>query len=347
METLPGGIPAAPLRFGIASLANTPMAELAERSGQLESAGFGHLWLADERLLRNVYVGLAAMAAGTQRSLIGPSVTNPYTRHPAVTAAAIATIDELSGGRAVLALGAGGGLEAFGIERVNPVGVLREAMEIIRRLTAGELVSVACRYFTLERAQLNFPYCRQVPIYLAARGPRILELAGEAADGVIIGGFAQPAGVEYARACVARGLERAGRDWAGIDVVAWLYICVSQDRDAARAAVSRMVMASVITSRMILDRLGIVLPAALSEQVERGGWTYSDEEMQAAARMLPDEVIEAFAVYGTPEECARRLAELRGCGVQQMAFVILPGAGMTWSEVALRLAGEVLPRLRA
>jgi 5,10-methylenetetrahydromethanopterin reductase len=330
--------------FGIASLADTPAAELAGRAGRLEAAGFDQLWLADERLLRNVYVGLAAMAAGTHRSRIGPSVTNPYTRHPALTAAAIATVDELSGGRAVLALGAGGGLEQFGIDRVNPVGALREATEIIRGLTAGQKVDFAGRHFTVNGAQLNFPG-RQIPVYLAARGPRILELAGEVADGVIIGGFAQPAGLGYALDRVASGLDRAGRGWADIDVVAWLYTCVSDDREAARRAVSRMVMASVITSRTILDQLGIVLPDELADRVASGRWTYAEDEMLAAARLLPEEVIEAFAVYGTAQECVRRLREIRSCGARQLAFVVLPGAGMTWDEVAMRIAREVLPMI--
>jgi 5,10-methylenetetrahydromethanopterin reductase len=333
------------MAFGIASLADTPVSELAGRAGRLEAAGFDQLWLADERLLRNVYVGLAAMATGTQRSRIGPSVTNPYTRHPALTAAAIATVDELSGGRAVLALGAGGGLEQFGIDRVNPVGALREATSIIRALTAGEKVDFTGRHFTVNGAQLGFSWRRQVPVYIAARGPRILELAGEVADGVIIGGFAQPGGLAYAMDRVAAGLDRAGRGWDDIDVVAWLYTCVCDDREAARRAVSRMVMASVITSRTILDQLGIVLPGPLAERVAHGSWTYAEDEMLAAARLLPEEVVEAFAVYGTASECARRLAEIRSCGARQLAFVALPGAGMTWEEVAMRIAREVLPQV--
>lgn len=331
--------------FGIASLADTPVASLAGRAGRLEEAGFDQLWLADERLLRNVYVGLAAMASGTQRSRIGPSVTNPYTRHPALTAAAIATVDELSGGRAVLALGAGGGLEQFGIDRVNPVGALREAIQIIRGLTAGEKVDFAGRHFTVNGAQLGFDWRRQIPVYIAARGPRILELAGEVADGVIVGGFAQPAGLAYALDRVGAGLDRAGRGWADIEVVAWLYTCVSDDREAARRAVSRMVMASVITSRTILDQLGIVLPDELAERVASGRWSYAQDEMLAAARLLPEEVIEAFAVYGTAQECVRRLREIRSAGVGQLAFVVLPGAGMTWEQVAMRIASEVLPQL--
>jgi 5,10-methylenetetrahydromethanopterin reductase len=331
--------------FGVASLANVPVTELAARASELEKAGFGHLWLADERLMRNVYVGLAAMAAGTSQCTIGPSVTNPYTRHPAITAAAIATVDQLSGGRAVLALGAGGGLEQFGLARTRPLTALREATDIIRRLTAGGQLNYAGRLFTVKGAQLNFEYARQVPVYLAARGPQILELAGEIADGVIIGGFAQPAGLAYAMERVGRGLERSGRGWPDIDVVAWLYTCVSEDRAAARRAVSRMVMASIITSRTILRELGIVLPADLAERVVSGTWTYAEDELLSAAENLPESVIEAFAVYGTTEECTARLQQIKACGVGQLAFVVLPGAGMAWAEVALRIARDVLPRL--
>ena len=67
--------------------------------------------------------------------------------------------------------------------------------------------------------------------------------------------------------------------------------------------------------------------------------------MLAAARLLPEEVVEAFAVYGTAQECARRLREIRACGANQLAFVVLPGAGMTWEEVAMRIAREVLPQV--
>src|SRR5690242_937218 len=104
-----------PLRVGVASLVEVAMPELAGRATAWESDGFDDIWVPDERLLRNVYVSLTTIANATERVTIGPAVTNPYTRHPATTAAAIATIDELSGGRATLALGAGGGLAAYGI----------------------------------------------------------------------------------------------------------------------------------------------------------------------------------------------------------------------------------------
>ena len=86
-------------RIGVASLVERPMGELAERARAFESFGYDDIWVPDERLLRNAYVSLAAVAGATSRVGLGTAVTNPYTRHPVITAAAIATIDELSAWR--------------------------------------------------------------------------------------------------------------------------------------------------------------------------------------------------------------------------------------------------------
>src|SRR6185437_7553298 len=237
-----------PLRVGVASLVEHPMPVLAERATALESYGFDDIWVPDERLLRNVYVSLTTIAGATQRVTIGPAVTNPYTRHPATTAAAIATIDELSGGRAALGIGAGGGLAAYGIDRRSPVQALREMIEIVRRLTSGETVTFSGEHFRLNGTQLDFAPIRTVPIYVAGRGPRILQLGGELADGVIMGGFAQPGGIQYGQRQIEQGLERSGRSWADIDAMSWLYVSAAPDRQAARVAVSKIVLASLITS---------------------------------------------------------------------------------------------------
>src|SRR5215813_14942735 len=134
---------------------------------------------------------LTVAALNTTQIGLGTSVTNLYTRNPAITAAAIATVDEASGGRAVLGLGAGGGLDHYGIDRVQPAVALEETLRIVRSLTAGERVSFRGSIMTIAEAELNFRTRRRVPIYLAARGPRISELAGKLADGAIIGGFTQ------------------------------------------------------------------------------------------------------------------------------------------------------------
>lgn len=331
------------LAFGVAALVDVPMPRLAERARTIEALGFDRLWIPDERLLRNVYVSLATVATSTERIGIGTAVTNPYTRHPAVTAAAIATIDELSGGRTVLGLGAGGGLEPYGIERDAPVAQLRETVEIVRGLTSGRSLSYAGSCFTLTDAALDFPPLRPTPVYVAARGPRILEMAGEVADGVIIGGFADAAGLGYARDRVERGLRRAGRTWDDLASVAWIFVSVSDDRRAARRAVSRMVLAALISSRPILHELGLELPDKMRRRLDRSGWRYEDAGL--SGDLLTDEIVDAFSVHGTVDDCARRLTVMRAAGVDEVGFVLLPPEGSTPEEVATRLAREVVPSL--
>jgi 5,10-methylenetetrahydromethanopterin reductase len=318
------------------------MPELAARARGYEALGYSDIWVPDERLLRNVYVSLATIAGATSRIGLGPAVTNPYTRHPAHTAAAIATIDELSGGRATLAFGAGGGLDAYGIKRDNPVQTLREAVEISHLLLGGETVSYQGEIFSLRATQLDFAPVRPVPVYLAARGPRILQLAGEVADGAILGGFAQPDGLRYARDMVGRGVERAGRDPGDVDVMSWLYVSVDDDPVAARTAVSKIVLASLITSRPILDRIGIELPAALRDRLDAQGWRYPRETPQEAAALLPDHIVDAFALHGTPDQVRKRLAVIRDCGIDHVSFVLFPPEGSSTEALARRIALEIV-----
>ena len=330
------------LRWGVASLIEHPMPELAARAREYEALGYTDVWVPDERLLRNVYVSLATIASATTRIGLGPAVTNPYTRHPAHTAAAIATIDELSGGRATLAFGAGGGLDAYGIKRANPVQTLREAVQIVHLLMRGETASYQGEVFSLRATQLDFTPVRPVPVYLAARGPKILQLAGEVADGAILGGFAQPEGLRYAMEMVDRGIERAGRDPADVDVMSWLYVSVDDDPVAARTAVSKMVLASLITSRPILDRIGIELPSALRDRLDAQGWRYPRETPEEAAALLPDHIVDAFALHGTPAQVRKRLDVIRDCGINHVAFVLFPSSGNSTEALARRIALEIV-----
>lgn len=321
------------------------MPELAARAREYEDLGFTAIWVPDERLLRNVYVSLATIATATRRVTLGPAVTNPYTRHPAHSATAIATIDELSGGRATLAFGAGGGLGAYGIERHKPVTALREAIDIAHLLFTGETVDYPGEIFRLHRTQIDFAPVRPIPVYLAARGPRLLELAGERADGAIVGGFASPAGLGYALDLIDRGRQRAGRPAGSVDIMSWIYVSVDDDPNRARVAVSKIVLASLITSKPILDRIGIKVPAALRDHLDEHGWAYPKESPAEAARLLPDEIVDAFAVHGTPAEVRERLRAIREFGIDHISLVLFPTPGQGCPDLAGRLAREVLSPL--
>lgn len=332
------------MRFGLAALVDVPMSAFAARAKLVERLGFDRLWVPDERLLRNVYVSLATAAASTSSIGLGTAVTNPYTRNPAITAAAIATIDELSGGRTVLGLGAGGGLNHYGVTRDSPAGHLADTIRIVRALTSGETVSYAGRFHELVDTQLDFPPQRPVPIHVAARGPAILRVAGRLADGVIIGGFASPAGLRWALAAADDGLRAAGRSLDELHRTAWVFISLSERRDAARTAVGKMVLAAMVSSGPTLEEIGVTLPQEVRTHLDTTGWAFP-AEADTISELLTDDIVDMFAVHGDAAACADRLQAITESDVDEIGLVILPPAGDTVEDVAIRLAETVLPRV--
>lgn len=153
-----------------------------------ETSGYDTCRLYDEGLAtHDVYVAASAVAVGTSSIRIGPGITNPFTRHPGQTAAAIASLGELSGGRAVAGFGAGGSLtlDALGLMRSRPVKALKELILACRSLWSGQQVDFEGETISLHHATLARPY-PEIPIWIAGRGPKVLSLGGELADGVIL-----------------------------------------------------------------------------------------------------------------------------------------------------------------
>src|SRR5579862_4588991 len=175
---------------------------------EVDRLGFDHLWLTDSSLhARNCYAYLTLAAGLSPRLLLGTAVTNPLTRHPAITAAAAATVDEISAGRMILGIGAGDRpLLALG-QRPATLATLEAAVAGIRRLWRGEEVDLAAREFTMSRAHLRFPARADIPVYLSASGPKTLELAGRVADGAILLVGLFPEALEWAISHLTRGAE--------------------------------------------------------------------------------------------------------------------------------------------
>jgi 5,10-methylenetetrahydromethanopterin reductase len=166
----------------------TPIAEIVALAVEAERVGFDRCWVYDEGLAtRDVYVTMSAIAMATERVQLGPGITNPYTRHPGQTAAAVATLDELSGGRAFLGIGAGGSLTLgpLGLDRGRPLTAVRETIEACRALFAGQPVDADGEVVTLRHASIAFSR-PSIEIWLAGRGPKMLALGGTAADGVML-----------------------------------------------------------------------------------------------------------------------------------------------------------------
>ena len=322
-----------------------PVAELLEVAEEVERLGYRYLWVNDERLERDPFTVLPAIAQRTERIRLGPGVTNPYSRHPALIATAMATLDELSGGRTVLGLGAGGtNHRALGIERKAPVAALRDAVELIRALWGGGAATVEGDVVRAREARLDFAAPRRrIPIYIGGRGPRVLELAGEIADGVIVGNVATREGWAYALDRVAAGAARAARDVGEIRLTAWLYACVADDDEEALDAIRPMAATSLVTSRPVLGELGIEMPEGFRARMEARGWSLDREAVAEAGATLPAELVQRFGIAGTPDFCRNRLSRLFEAvpQISQVAIVPFAPTGGTVLETLRRFIDEV------
>ena len=327
------------------SLWKEPAARFVALARDCEAAGFDRFGVADWRFYPEPVVLMTACLLATTRLEVESLVTDPFVRHPALTAAAFATMDDLSRGRCVLGLG--GGLEqpAFWThERVHPLDAVRDAVEIARRMLRGERVTYRGRVISVEGAGLDFrPHRAELPILIAARGKRMIELAGEIADIVHLAAFFMGTGhrreeLEH----VARGAERGGRRVGTFEIDITMPCSVSDDGAAARRAAKRPAAQGILWmagaekySRGRADwkppkefRVPDHVVGALAKW---DFWTqpYLPDEL---GDLITDDVLDQFALAGTPQECAQRVRAITHelPGVTGVRLYALPPASASW-----------------
>jgi 5,10-methylenetetrahydromethanopterin reductase len=307
-----------------------------------------HLWVADERFRRDVWVTLGALAATTTRLRLATCVTDAFIRHPALTGAAIATVDDAGPGRAILGLGAGlSGFDALGISRTAPATALREMIAFLRRLWSSEgPLEFAGSTVRFSGGRLGFLPRATIPIYIAGRGPKILELAGEVADGVLVATFVDGPLLDASLARVAGGEARRGSRLPPLERVSWAYVSIDDDRDAARAAVREGIAVALWGSRPILSELGVELPVELVRVMERRAYSIEAETIGEAAHLVPDGLVDQCSIAGSPAEVAAGLHRLSGRGFGHVACWLFPSAAVGQAAMVDRLSDEVVPRLR-
>jgi len=272
---------------------------------EIDELGFNRLWLTDSSLhARNAYAYLTLAALTSPRLTLGTAVTNPLTRHPAITAAAAATVDEISGGRFVLGIGAGDRpLLALGMKPA-PVDSLRASIAAIRALWRGEHVNVTDRAFALDDAHLRFDARAEIPVFIAASGPRTLELAGEIADGVILLVGLFPEAITWALDHVDRGAAKAGRRRPHVAVFA--YGAIDEDADHALESARSIAAWFPQTAPVICELAG--LPRELVDEVRQRYAGGEFQEAASAASLLPDDFVRRVALAG---DRALALAHIR------------------------------------
>ncbi|MFI5265893.1 MAG: LLM class flavin-dependent oxidoreductase [Chloroflexota bacterium] len=295
-----------------------------------EELGFDGLWHSGERFYRDQWVNLTMSAMLTNRIKLGTAIADPYSIHPALTAMSLATADEVSGGRAILGIGAGGsGFPPLGIERRKPARAIREAIEVMRQFLSGERVDYAGEIVQLRGAELHIHARPDIPMWVATRGDAVLRMAGEVADGVIVATYATPRGVSHALSQIEAGARKSGRKLENLAVMSRVDTCVLPDGPQAREGIKQMIaflLWSSYPDKGFVEQSGLTIPTELEALLAKREY----DLMHGAGHLVPDEFVDAFAWAGTVEEVAQRVAAIARLGISRFGFwlQVPPGGDM-------------------
>jgi len=335
------------VKLGVGLWQTVTSKNLVELTELAEDLGYHQLWYGNHKLYRDMYVGLALAAHYSRTMEIGTFISEPYSYHPAMIAAAIGTIDEICGGRAILCLGAGAAnFKELGLRRTMPLASIKETIEICRGLFTGDKISYRGEMFSVEDSWLHFETRPNLPIYVATRGDKMLRLSGELADGVMLATYASPVGIQQGLDLIDEGARRVNRTWKEMPVISRVDACVHPDRDVARNAVRPMISMLLMGSypdRNFVHRLGLEVPEKLEEICRQKNELLSIQN----GHLVPDEFVDAYAWAGTAEEVAKKVAAVVDMGISQITYLPHPPQGEGFEPNLTRFAQEVMPRVRA
>jgi len=284
-----------------------------------ESHGFEAVWQAESRLVRDAIVPMAAFAAVTSKIKIGSGVINNWTRNVAIISTTFLTLDDLAPNRIMLGIGAWWDPLAknVGINRTKPLKAMREVVTVVRELLAMKNVTFHGEFVHVTGIEHDIVHGRReprnVPIYIGATGMQMMELAGEIGDGVLLNYLVSPKYNAEALMHLEIGAKKAGRRLDDIDRPQLVVCSVDTDRkkalDGARKLVTQYlgqqphIMKASGVSQDLLDEIGRVLH-----------WPATEEEVERAMELVPDDVVQLITASGTPDEVRRKVAEYRASG---------------------------------
>ncbi len=296
-----------------------PIREGIEIVTYAEQRGFEAVWQAESRLVREATVPMAAFLTSTERIKAGSGVVNNWTRNPALLASTFATLDDLAPGRVILGIGAWWDPLAakVGVDRSRPLKAMRETCEVVRALLADETVTYDGEFVHLDGVELDYVHQerrpKDVPIYIGATGMKMMELTGEIADGAVLNYLVSPAYNATAMEHLQIGAERAGRSIDDIDRPQLIVCSLDEDRgralDNARMLVTQYlgqqphIMKASGVPDSLLDEIGSVL-----------SWPATHEQVVAASKLVPDDIVQMITASGTVDECREKVAEYMAAG---------------------------------
>jgi 5,10-methylenetetrahydromethanopterin reductase len=296
-----------------------PIREGMEYVRYAEERGFEAVWQAESRLVREATVPMAAFAASTDRIKVGSGVIPIWTRNVGLLAATFSTLDELAPGRVMLGLGAWWEPLAtkVGVDRRKPLKAMREIVEATRRLLAMERVTYQGEFVHLDDVEIDIVHGdrspKNVPIYVGATGMKMMELAGEIADGAVLNYMVGPKYNADAMAALAVGAERAGRTIEDIDRPQLVVCSMDHDRDLALDR-SRELLTQYLGQQPHIMKASGVDQSLIDEIGKVLTWPASEEDIRKAMRLVPDDAVQMISASGTPDECKAKVQEYIDAG---------------------------------
>lgn len=297
-----------------------------EMARYAEERGFSEIWQADTRLARDCIVMMSAFLTATERLRIGSGVLPIWTRNAAVIAASWSTMWELGGkvdGRGRVMLGLGAWWEPIasrvGVNRHRSLTAMREYVEATRQLFTMEEVTYEGDFVQLDRVKLDVAFgdtsARDVPIYIGATGPKMLQLAGEICDGVVLNYVVSVDYIRNAVELVEKGAKKAGKTLDDVDRPE-LIVCSLSDKDPDAAMVEAKKLAAYYfaTEPHIMKASGA--SEYLLERVQAVmSWPATEEDYARASEVIPDEIVRNIMAVGTSDECRAKVGEYIDAGV--------------------------------
>lgn len=285
-----------------------------------ESKGFEAVWQAESRLVRDAIVPMAAYAAVTSRIKVGSGVINNWTRNIGLLAATFLTLDDLAPDRIICGIGAWWDPLArdVGIERKKPLTAMRETVQVMRRLLNMERVTFNGDFIHVNGIELDVVHGRReprhVPIMIGATGDQMMELAGEIADGVVMNYCVPPEHNDHSLELLENGAKKSGRRLEDIDRPQLVVCSVDQDHDVAYDS-TRALLCQYLAQQPHIAKASGVSQDIVQEIQSILGWPATEQEIERAKHLVPDELIDRITASGTPEEARVCVNEYRkhGC----------------------------------
>lgn len=273
-----------------------------------EEKGFHSVWQGQSRMARDSVLPLAAIAAVTKKLKLGSGVIHTWTRNPAIIAVVFSTLQEISGGRALLGIGALWEPMAskIGIKRKSPILAVREYVQVLQRLFRMETVTFCGEHVNLTEIRLERP-TNYVPVYIGATGLKMIELAGEIADGVVLNYMVSPEYNKNAMKHLEVGARKSGRSLNAIDRPQLVACSLNEDSQKAIDAARPMVTEYLGMEPHIMRMSGVRDSVVNEIRETLGGWPPKPGGLEKAMPLVEDKIVQFLTASGSADECRRKV----------------------------------------